>query len=248
MTIALLFYAALGLAIGSFLNLCIDRLPAGRSLLAPRSHCEGCGRTLAPVDLVPVISYLALRGRCRGCGTHIPLRVLLVELATGASFAALWWWFGPGVPLLAASCFASLCILVAVIDLEHRLVLNRVIYPALLAGPLLAIALGTSLADSLLGGVAGGLLLLAPYLLYRAGMGGGDVKLAAFIGLVSGFPAVIVALFIAFVAGGLSSGALLLAGVRSRKDPVPFAPFLLAGGAAALLYGAPIISWYLALL
>jgi leader peptidase (prepilin peptidase)/N-methyltransferase len=244
----LVFYTAIGLAIGSFLNLCIDRLPAGRSIIAPRSHCEHCRRVLGVVDLVPVISYLLLQGRCRSCGTSIPLRVLLVELAAGGSFAALFWWLGPGVPLLAASCFASVCILVAVIDLEHRLVLNRVIYPALLAGPLLALALGTSLADSLLGGVAGGLLLLAPYLLYRAGMGGGDVKLAAFIGLVSGFPAVILALFIAVVAGGFSSGALLLAGVRGRKDPIPFAPFLLAGGAAALLYGAPIISWYLGLL
>ncbi len=240
-----LLYALLGLVISSFLNVCIDRLPKGDSLVSPPSHCPACGRRLAPWDMIPVVSYLLLRGRCRYCGAPIPRRVLLVEALTGGLFVLLWYRYGPSLQLLLATLYTCFFIVIFFIDLEHHLVLNRVIYPAI-ALALVAIPVTPHLgAVQILGGGALGFgLLFLIALVYPAGMGMGDVKLAAFIGLVVGFPSVLVALLLSFLAGGVVGGSLLLTGVKGRKDPVPFAPFLVAGGMVAMLYGGQILDWY----
>ncbi len=252
----ILLYAVLGLAVSSFLNVCIDRLPERASIVSPPSHCPACGRRLTPLDLIPVVSYLLLRGRCRSCGAPIPRRVLLVEAMTGLLFVLLWYRvgsppYGLSLPedfsrLLLVTLYTCFFIVIFFIDLERHLVLNRVIYPAIVVA-LLAIPLTPNhdAAELLGGGAIGfGVLFLIAFI-YPAGMGMGDVKLAAFIGLVVGFPSVFAALLISFVAGGLVGGGLLLTGLRGRKDLIPFAPFLVTGGMAAMLYGQQIIDWYM---
>ena len=240
-----LLYALLGLIVSSFLNVCIDRLPERESIVSPPSHCPACGRRLAPFDLIPLLSYLLLRGRCRYCGAPIPRRVLLVEATTGLLFVLLWYRYGLSLRLLLATLYTCFFIVIFVIDLEHQLVLNRVIYPAIVVALLAVPITPNHDAVKLLGGGAIGLgLLFLIAFIYPAGMGMGDVKLATFIGLVVGFPAVFAALLISFVAGGLVGGGLLLTGLKGRKDPIPFAPFLVAGGMAAMLYGEQIIDWY----
>jgi len=240
-----LLYAVLGLVVSSFLNVCIDRLPEKASIVSPPSHCPACGRRLTPFDLIPLFSYLFLRGRCRYCGAPIPRRVLLVESVTGLLFVLLWYRYGLSLPLLLTTLYTCFFIVIFFIDLEHQLVLNRVIYPAI-AVALLTIPFtpDRDVVELLAGGAIGfGLLFLIAFI-YPAGMGMGDVKLATFIGLVAGFPAVLAALLISFVAGGLVGGGLLLTGLKGRKDPIPFAPFLVTGGMVATLYGQQIIDWY----
>jgi len=240
-----LLYALLGLAISSFLNVCIDRLPRGESVVSPPSHCPACGRRLAPRDMIPVASYLFLRGRCRYCGAPIPRRVLVVEVLTSLLFALLWYRYGLSLQLLLATLYTCFFIVIFFIDLEHHLVLNRVIYPAIVIA-LLAIPFTPhhGAVELLAGGALGFALLFLIASIYPAGMGMGDVKLAAFIGLVVGFPAVLVALLLSFVTGGVVGGSLLLTGLKGRKDPIPFAPFLVAGGMVAMLYGKQILDWY----
>lgn len=241
-----LLYALLGLVVSSFLNVCIDRLPERVSIVSPPSHCPACGRRLAPLDLIPLFSYLFLKGRCRYCGAPIPRRVLLVEAMTGLLFVLLWYRYGFSSWLLLATLYTCFFIVIFFIDLEHQLVLDRVIYPAIVVA-LLAIpfAPGHSAKELLLGGLIGFALLFLIVFAYPAGMGMGDVKLATFVGLVVGFPSVFVALLLSFVAGGLVGGGLLLTGLKGRKDPIPFAPFLVTGGMIAMLYGKEIMAWYL---
>ncbi len=237
-------YGVLGTCIGSFLNTCIDRIPHGQSVVFPASHCAICSRRLAPWELAPVLSYVLLRGRCRSCGVAIPVRIPLVEALTGAGFAALWWRLGPGWALVGASALMCVMLLVAATDLEHQLIPNRVVYPALALAPLVAVAGGHTIWESVAGAAVGFGLMAAPYLLTRGGMGAGDVKLAALIGAGTGFPEVLVALFAGVVAGGLVALVLLASGRRGRKDAIPFGPFLAAGGAVGLLAGRPIAQWY----
>ena len=245
MALNALAFATLGALIGSFLNVCIDRLPRSESIAAGRSRCDSCGATLSSIELIPIVSYLVQRGRCRHCGAHIPLRVLLVEFGTAAAFALIWLRY-PGQWLsVVIAAYASLLIVMLVIDLEHGRILNQLSYPAiglaLVAAPFTP---GRAPLELLAGGALGLAVLLAITLVYPAGMGMGDVKLAAFIGLIVGLPYVWLALFLAFVGGGLISGVLVLAKVLGRKDPIAFGPFLAAGAFATLLYGDSILAWW----
>ena len=252
----IVLYGLLGAVIGSFLNVCIDRLPACRSLVRPPSHCPSCQRHLTPLELVPVISYLVLRGRCRTCRAEIPWRVPLVEALTAALFAWLWAGLGAGWPLIVASFYTSLLVVIFFIDLEHRLVLNRVTYPAMglalalaairsLPGdPLMLAPIVPGILSALLGGALGFVIVFVPAWITKGGIGGGDVKLGALMGLFLGFPAVFAGLFLGFVGGGLGAILLLATRVRGRKDAVPYAPFLAAGAWIALLYGNQIVAWY----
>ncbi len=237
-------YSLLGLAVGSFLNLCIDRLPEGRSIISPPSHCDACGHRLGPFDLVPVLSYLWLRGRCRYCAARIPLRILAVECGTGLLFVLLWHLYDDSLQLALATLYILFLIVILVVDLEHHRILNRLVYPGL------ALALLTApfvphhyLLELLGGGLVGFGLLFLIVLAYPGGMGMGDVKLAAFIGLMVGFPGILVALFLSFMAGGTAAASLMLAGLKGRRDPIPFGPFLAMGGMVSMLYGDTILTW-----
>ena len=250
-------FAILGLAVGSFLNVCIDRLPAGESIVRLSSHCESCRTPIRRRHLIPVLSYLWLRGRCRYCGAHIPLRVLLVELTAAALFAALSWHYGMTPQLVMALVYACLFLLIFVIDLEHQLILEVIIYPAIALAFIFSFFWGgfgdywpeLGVASALLGGALGFVFMMLPYLLARArygkeGMGEGDIYLAVFIGLATGFPLVIVALIMGIIAGGVVAVSLLLLKLRKRKDPIPFGPFLAAAAMATLVWGMPILEWY----
>ena len=238
-------FALFGVILGSFLNVCIDRIPRGGSLIRGRSHCDACGHSLSALDLIPVASYLWLRGRCRYCGARIPPRVPAVEIGTGALFALIWLRYPASLEAVLIAAYSALLIVFLVIDLESGRILNKLSYPAiglaLLAAPLPPRRTAT---EMLIGGAIGFGLLLLIALVYPAGMGMGDVKLAAFIGLAVGYPQVWLALFLAFVGGGSLSGALVLAKRIGRKDPIAFGPFLAAGAIATMLYGEQIWSWW----
>ena len=249
----------MGASVGSFLNVVADRLPSGKSVVTPRSHCQGCGRTISIRDLIPVLSHLWLRGRCRHCCERIPARVIAVEALVGGLFAAAYLKFGWGAPVVVACAGVALLMTVAVIDLEHRLIPNRLVIPAVAVLAVLAPfwpELGidralifeqahlSSLANSLAAGGGALLVFLAVKAVYPAGMGAGDVKMAGMLGLLVGYPGIAVALWTAVVVGGVVAVGLLALGGRSRKDAMPFGPFLSTGGILALLAGTEIIDFY----
>ena len=261
--LAIGFAAVLGAVIGSFLNVVADRAPAGASITSPGSHCLSCGHVLRPYELVPVLSFLALRGRCRSCGVRIGVRSPLVEAANAVLWAFAAWHYGPGIAAGLTALAFSFLLVVAVIDLEHQLVLNRVLlvslplalgaalaWPEAVREPLFGFstriaALG---ADALLAAAVGFGLFLALAVLSRGGIGGGDVKLAAVLGLWVGMERLAVALLVAVVLGGVVAGVLLVLRSRGRKDTIPFAPSLCTGTALSLVWGSTIGSWYLELI
>ncbi|MCL0097599.1 prepilin peptidase [Dehalococcoidia bacterium] len=253
----------IGICIGSFLNVCIDRLPRGQSIVSPPSHCPTCGRKLKRIELIPLVSYLWLRGRCRSCGTGIPRRVVGVELGTGFLFAFLSFSYGFGVEFLVLALCGSLFLVLAVIDLEHGLILNKIVYPAIGISLLLSpfwpsLGFGRSflgesgMIHSFLGSLSGGLIfaafLFVIALISSGGMGWGDVKMAALIGLITGFPSVLMAMMLSLVSSGIVAILLLALRLRSRKEAIPFGPFLSLGAFIALLWGQELITWYLGLL
>lgn len=239
----ILLYAIVGLVIGAVLNALADTLPTKAHLRSP--HCAHCDAPLPPVAWLAT-SYLLTRGRCTDCGALLPLRCVLVELSTAVTYGLLYYRYGLTGHMLLLSVYMAILILITVIDLEHRLVLNRVIGPAILlaliAGPFTP---GLNWKQMLVGGLVGfGLFYLAA-LLYPGGMGAGDVKLAAFVGLFTGFPAVFVALLVTVFAGGLISLLLVVTRIRSRRDYIPYGPFLVIGGVFALFWGQPVMDGYL---
>ena len=256
-TVVTIIAVAVGLAVGSFLNVCIDRLPQKASLVSGRSHCDSCGRQLTPAELVPVASYLLLKGRCRTCGARIPLRIVLVEAATGALFGVLFAIYGATAVSAVLAIYGCILLVVFVIDLDHKLILNVVVYPSsilalLVAAVILPPWLGAvgpiPLVNALLGAVTGFGLLFVIALVAKGGMGWGDVKFAAFMGAATGFPLVIVALFVGIVVGGLVGVLLLVTGKKARKQGIPFGPFLAIGTMAAMLWGQQMLSWYLGMM
>lgn len=267
-----LAYGLLGLWAGSLLGLAADRLPRLQSL-RPRSRCDWCGHTLALRDRLPVVSYLLLRGRCRFCDAPIGVRTLALELATGVLYALLWLLLGPTLRLLLNTAWVSVLLLVYVVDVEHHLVLSIVILPAILLG-ILAVPLQLLIlppADlyvawlaRTLGGAVGSLPRLAMvsqglglltgfglfWLIWRLnprGMGYGDVRLAAFTGLITGFPGAFATVYGAILLGGLVAIALILRwGKRALKRYIAFAPFLVIAALVVLLLGDQLTAWYLA--
>lgn len=223
----------------------IHRLPRGESLAFPGSHCPHCGAGVAAYDNVPVLSWLLLRGRCRHCSAAISPRYPLTESLTAASFGAVAALRGVNDDLLALLPFVAVLIAVGAIDLEHRIVPNRVIVPAAAFGiAASAIVRPGELPELLIAGAAAfvGLLLVA--LAYPAGMGMGDVKLTGVMGLYLG-ASVIPALLAAFLAGSLVGASMLLReGAAARKKGVPFAPFLALGGLIGVLVGSELVDLY----
>ncbi|UCH43230.1 MAG: prepilin peptidase [Dehalococcoidales bacterium] len=241
-------FILLGVVVGSFLNVCIDRLPERQSLFRPRSHCPVCQHRLAISDLIPLFSYLWLRRRCRYCGAPIPQRLFWVELVTALLFAFLWCSYGPGVQLGILLAYGCLFIVIFVIDLERGLILNRLVYPAaLLTLALVPLRPELTIVNSLIGGGIGLALLLLPVIVFRGGIGWGDVKMAGLIGLATGSPVVFTAIISAIIVGGLIAGILLLLSVKKRGDTIPFGPFLCLGAMAGLLWGSTIYDWYIGL-
>ena len=245
--------ALFGLAVGSFLNVVIHRVPRKESVISPRSRCPGCGTTLASRDNIPVVSWLLLKGRCRTCGEPISIRYPLVELLTAGLFVVTALRLGVDAALPAFLVVVAGLVAISAVDLERFIVPNRILYPTLfVAAPLFVVAAAIDgdwegVKTAALGGALGWVLLFAVHMVSPAGMGFGDVRLAGLIGMVLGWLSVghvLVALFLAFALAAVVGVALMATGVKGRKDKVPFGPFLASGAMLALLFGAPIIEWY----
>jgi leader peptidase (prepilin peptidase) / N-methyltransferase len=241
------FLFLFGLLIGSFLTVVAHRVPRGESVVGGRSHCPSCGAQIVAYDNVPVFSWLLLRGRARCCGASISPRYPLTELATGALYAAtaLVLWDDAGEIALGLA-FVTMLVAITLTDLERRIIPDKILLAGAIAGvAIAAVAEPGSLPERSIAAAAAGGLLFAVALAYPRGMGMGDVKLAAVMGLYLG-RSVGPALLIAFAAGSLFGLALIARhGAAARKQAVPFGPFLALGGVAGLLAGGQIVDWYL---
>ena len=250
-------FILLGLAIGSFLNVCIDRLPGGRSIVTPPSRCDQCQRRLAVADLIPVFSYLWLRGRCRYCGAVLPKRIVVVELVSGVMLGALYLGFGLEAEFGVAAFWGCLFIVIFVIDLEQGLVLDKIVFPSLVIALLFAAVIkdlpwleGFGAMESwpqiAIAGIGGGvgllvflwLALFATAVLHKEALGGGDVKLAALLGLVCGFPLILLVIVVGAMVGLLMA---LLMGRLKSGETIPFGSALVVATVVAMVAGQSII-------
>lgn len=248
-----------GLCVGSFLNVVIYRVPEGMSLATPSSHCTSCGYNLRWYDNIPILSYLILGGKCRKCKTHISIRYTLVEIANMILWvvAAILFW-KESTESIVYACMAMLAISVLIciffIDLEHMLIFNRFTISIVVLG-LVAMFFDdyTSIWDHVIGGVSGGLLFVGLYfgailVLKKEGFGWGDVKLVAAAGLLLGWQKLILAMLIASILGSIVLLIVKLVNKDENGKEYPFAPFIVVGIMTALLFGTPIITWYLNLI
>jgi leader peptidase (prepilin peptidase)/N-methyltransferase len=239
--------AVMGAVFGSFLNVVAYRLPRGESLSRPRSRCPGCATPIRPYDNVPVVSWLLLRGRCRSCRAPISPRYPLVEAGTGALCALVVLAKGPDADALLGLALVLLLVPVALIDLDHRIIPNRLMLIGAALGPALVLLTAPdAIVEHVLAAVAAGGFFLIAVLAYPRGMGMGDVKLAFVLGLFLG-RAVAPALFVALIAGTLVGAAVIArkGAAEGRKTAVPFGPFLALGAVVALFAGDAMVDWYL---
>jgi leader peptidase (prepilin peptidase)/N-methyltransferase len=236
-----------GLMAGSFVTVVAHRVPRGESIVGPRSRCPGCGAQIAAYDNVPVVSWMLLRGHARCCGEPISARYPLTELCLGLLYAAtvLVLWDEPAEVALGL-VFVTMLVAVTLTDLEQRIIPNRILLvSAVLGAAIAAFADPGSLPERTIAAVAAGGLLFLAALAYPRGMGLGDVKLAATMGLFLGRN-VAPAILIALLAGSLIGLAMIARhGAAARKRAIPFGPFLALGGVAGLLAGEQLIDWYL---
>ncbi|MCD4690927.1 A24 family peptidase [bacterium] len=244
---------AIGAIFGSFLNVLIYRLPRGQSVVSPPSSCPQCGERIRPWENVPILSYLFLRGRCAHCGVHIPERYPVVEFLAGVVPVLLFARYGFGHELALFWPLSCVLIVLSFIDLDLRIIPDRVTLPGIVAGLVLAPLLGvTTLTGSLIGAVAGGgaLYLIAVFgeaAFGKESMGGGDIKLAAMLGAFIGWQAVLILLFAAFFSGAVVGIVALAVKGRDWDRSLPFGPFIAGGAFLAVVWGDAIIAWYAAL-
>lgn len=242
-----------GAVIGSFLNVCIYRLPARESLVRPGSRCPRCKTPIAWYDNVPILSYLWLRGRCRSCRAGIPWRYPLVEALNAAGYGLIAWRFGMTVTAFVYMLLFSALLVVSCIDLDHMIVPDRITLPGIALGLIAGTFLLPRWWDSIGGLVLGGGLLyvmawISPYLFGKEGMGGGDIKLLAMIGAFLGWQQVLLTVIVGGLAGAVVGVALIGARVMPRGAYIPFGPFLSLGAVVAMLYGTELLAWYGSLL
>jgi len=249
-----------GALVGSFLNVCIGRIPNGESVIVPPSHCPKCKRPIAFYDNIPLISYVFLRGRCRSCGERISARYLVVELLMALLAVALFSWFGFSFSFFVGFVFVAALIVISFIDLDVRIVPDVISLPGIVLGILFStggyfffrdgFGIIPSPVSSVIGILIGGGFLLATAWAYEKftgveGMGGGDVKLLAMIGAFLGWPSIPVTLFIASLLGSVVGIAFMLVTGAGRRLALPFAPFLCTAALLYLFFGNEIIDLYL---
>jgi leader peptidase (prepilin peptidase)/N-methyltransferase len=249
----LVLLAGLGLIVGSFLNVCIARLPAGESVVFPGSRCPSCRAAIAWYDNIPVLSYVLLGGRCRRCRASIGVQYPLVELATAVAFVLQGLLLAPDLPLLTVRLvFTAGLIVLFGTDLEVQRLPNVLTLPGVVLGLVASVWLPPGLVSSVVGAALGaGLLLAIRWAWKRAtgveGMGLGDVKMLAMIGAFLGWRQVWAVLFLASLTGALAGGVLATVGARSLQSRLPFGTFLAVAAFVASLVGEEVIDWYLAL-
>lgn len=249
-----LLVGGFGALIGSFLNVCIYRLPRHESIAWPGSHCTACSQPIAWYDNVPIVSYLLLAGRCRRCSVPIPFRYPVVEALNALGYMGLLWVFGATWATLVYGLLYSCLIVVTGTDLSHKIIPNVITLPGIIIGLIsAATVLPHGLVDGVLGLLIGGgiLWLLAwasPYLFGKEGMGGGDIKLLAMIGAFLGWKPALMTIMLGSLLGSIVGMTLIATRVMKREDYIPFGPFLVCGALVSLLFGQSLLEWYQGLL
>jgi len=257
----------LGLFVGSFLNVCIYRWPLDRSVIKPRSACTNCGTFLMPADLIPVLSYLACNGRCRYCKSPISPRYALVELLTGITFVALYRSQGLTFELLSYAILFSLLIIAFFTDIDYQIIPDQVSWGGMAIGILFDVALlsagyarptvdlpfftnGISVPGSIFGAVTCfalfWMIAAGASVLFKAeALGGGDIKLAGAVGAFLGWKLALLSFVLAFLLGAAGGIILLVSKLKTRREYIPFGPFMVIGAVTAVFVGTPILVWYL---
>jgi leader peptidase (prepilin peptidase)/N-methyltransferase len=250
MVTSYIFAFVLGTVIGSFMNVCIHRMPRDESLIAPPSHCPSCQKRIWPIDNIPIFSFLILGGKCRHCRRPISWRYPLVELLNGLGYGLLLWRFGlTGQTLVYALLFSALLV-ITFIDLDYKIIPNEITLPGIVIGLIAAaLVLPQGFWNSFLGLLLGGGLFyliadLSQRILKQEGMGGGDIKLIAMIGAFLGWQSVLLTIFIGALLGSVVGLFLIMATGKGRRYPIPFGPFLSIGALATLFWGSEILLWY----
>lgn len=236
----------LGAIIGSFLNVCIYRLPLRQSVFAPPSRCFSCGARMRFLDLVPVFSYVYRRGHCRYCQAAISRRYPLVELLTAILF--VWCYNVEGLfpQVVKAWLLTAFLIVIAFIDFDHQLIFDKVLAYLAVTGLVTNIVVGSvSFVEMFIASLLGGGLLLIIAIISRGGIGGGDIKFVAALALWLGWQQTLLAIFLSFLLGGVVGSILLLLRLKQRKDMIPFGPSIAVAAYIASLFGTKIIPWYI---
>lgn len=244
----------LGALIGSFLNVCIFRLPRGESIAWPGSHCPSCAHSIESYDNIPLVSYLWLGGRCRSCRAPISVRYPLVEAANALGYLTIVWFFGPGWTAALYALLFSALVVVTGTDLSHKIIPNIITVPGTVIGLLgAATVLPVGLLNAVLGMTIGsGILWLlawvSPYVFGKEGMGGGDIKLLAMIGAFLGWKPALLTIMIGSLAGSVIGVSLIALRIMKRDDYIPFGPFLVLGALLSMFFAQPLFDWYQILL
>jgi len=244
--------AVFGAVVGSFLNVCIYRLPLRRSVAWPGSGCPHCKRRLAWFENIPVLSYVVLGGRCRTCRTPISIRYPIIELLTAFMFVVAWWLYGPGALLVSRLVFGCALIVLFAIDLEHHLLPNPITVPGIVVGFAFSFFTDPGWLSSLIGILVGGGILYAIaegyyWIRHEEGLGMGDVKMLAMVGAFLGWKLTLMTLMLASVAGSIVGLSLIATRRGDMKYALPFGTFLAMGAALAALVGSSVLNWYLGL-
>lgn len=248
-TVVLVLYIFIvGAVLGSFFNVCIYRIPAGQSVVNPPSHCGSCNTRLKPLDLIPIFSYIFLKGRCRHCGEKYSARYAVVEFLTGIIFAVLYVKYGPTFEFLKYCVMASFLIVIGLIDFDTTDVYFKTTISGIISGAIFMLIghyLGKGAAtDYIYGALLGGGLITAIILLTK-GMGWGDVEICALGGIFLGLKLTVVMLFFSFIFGSIIAVLLIATKKKSRKDYIPFGPFIAMAAIFTVFFGEKIINWYL---
>lgn len=243
-----------GSAIGSFLNVCIYRMPRSISIVFPASRCPSCDTPIRPMDNIPVLSYLFLGGKCRVCKAKIGFRYPLVEFLNASLYVLVIWRYGINWEAFLYCAFCSALVVITFIDLDFQIIPDRITLPGipigiiagsfLLPDPFMRFS-DLGLKASFIGFLAGGGLFYLVALVSRGGMGGGDIKMMAMIGSLTGWKSVLLTTFLGSLTGSLVGIFLMVFRGKGRKTKIPFGPFLALGSLMTLFFGQEILSWYL---
>jgi len=243
----------IGAVIGSFLNVCIYRVPRNLSIISPASRCPSCNMPIKPYDNIPFLSYILLGGKCRVCKAGIAFRYPLVELLNAVLFVFVVWRFGFAWHTVIYGILCSALVVITFIDLDFQIIPDAITLPGILIGIVAGSLLmpdpfiRTSLLGfkaSVIGLLAGGGLFYAIAVLSRGGMGGGDIKMMAMVGALMGWKSVLLTIFLGSLTGAVFGIFLMISKGKGRKTKIPFGPFLALGTVITLFYGQEIFSWY----
>lgn len=251
MTLLIFLY---GISIGSFLNVCVYRIPRGESIIYPPSNCPSCKTKLKWYDNIPILSYIRLRGKCRSCGEKISIQYPIIEASNGIIYILMFLRFGLSVDFLFLSLISSVLIVICFIDLFDMLIHDALIVTIIILEIFHKLGLyiwnirSVSLWDSILGLFISGLIFFLIVIISRGGMGHGDITLISSLGFILGLRLIILNIFLSFFIGAIISVFLLISKIKSRKDAIPFGPFIIIAFFITLFYGTSILDWYFNLL